>query len=185
MRKSITILLALMFVFPGCLDDEDIVEDILEEEGYEGDCTINCLESECDGPGKGDCSQCVEGFMLVDGDGDGHGECIEVFEPHIPELVEVPQDEGCDNINPLHCMFPFPSNAFLSEDPTTVTGYRVNYTKTSVPGSGTFRQVEIPGLNRLDGMSPSTQILTAFDEDPVLTGVANQTQSCLTLLEKF
>ena len=96
MRKSITILLALMFVFPGCLDDEDIVEDILEEEGieevgYEGDCTSNCLESECDGPGKGDCSQCVEGFMLVDGDGDGHGECIEVFEPHIPELVEVPQ----------------------------------------------------------------------------------------------
>ena len=71
-------------------------------------------------------------------------------------------------------MFPFPSNAFLTEDSSTVTGYRVNYTKTSVPGSGTFKQVEIPGLNRLDGMSPSTQILTAFDEDPVLTGVANQ-----------
>ncbi len=91
-----------------------------------------------------------------------------------PELVSVPYEEGCDNINPLHCMFPFPSNAFLSADSSTVTGYRVNYTKTTIPGSGTFKQVEIPGLNRLDGMSPSTQILTAFDEDPVLTGVANQ-----------
>ena len=91
-----------------------------------------------------------------------------------PELVSVPYEEGCDNINPLHCMFPFPSNAFLRADSSTVTGYRVNYTKTTIPGSGTFKQVEIPGLNRLDGMSPSTQILTAFDEDPVLTGVANQ-----------
>jgi len=34
MRKSLTILLALMFVFAGCLDDKDVfVEDILEEQG--------------------------------------------------------------------------------------------------------------------------------------------------------
>ena len=52
MRKSITILLALMFVFPGCLDDEGAsVEDILDEEniegeGYEGVCTDNCQDSE-------------------------------------------------------------------------------------------------------------------------------------------
>ena len=91
-----------------------------------------------------------------------------------PELVQVPYEEGCDNINPLHCMLPFPSTAFLREDLNSLTGYRVNYTKTTIPGSGTFKQVEIPGLNRLDGMSPSTQILTAFNDDPVLTGVANQ-----------
>ena len=77
MRQSLAILVVLLFVFPGCLDDEDIlVEEDIEVPGYEGDCTSNCLESECDGPGKGDCSQCVEGFMLVDGDGDGNGECI-------------------------------------------------------------------------------------------------------------
>jgi len=91
-----------------------------------------------------------------------------------PELVQVPYEKGCDNINPLHCMLPFPSTAFLREDPNSLTGYRVNYTKTTIPGSGTFKQVEIPGLNRLDGMSPSTQILTAFDDNPVLNGVANQ-----------
>jgi hypothetical protein len=91
-----------------------------------------------------------------------------------PVLVQVPYEKGCDNINPLHCMLPFPSTAFLREDSNSLTGYRVNYTKTTIPGSGTWKQVEIPGLNRLDGMSPSTQILTAFDDDPVLARVANQ-----------
>ena len=154
MRKSITILLALMFVFPGCLDEET---DSLDNSD---DSKIN--ESEND-----PLNETVN----------------QTEEIREPELIEVPYEEGCDNINPLHCMFPFPSNAFLSEDSTTVTGYRVNYTKTSVPGSGTFRQVEIPGLNRLDGMSPSTQILTAFDEDPVLTAVANQSTIEKSLIE--
>jgi len=145
MRKSLTILLALMFVFPGCLDEE--IEDL-----------DNSDDSKNNESGNEPLNETVN----------------QTEEVREPELIEVPYEEGCDNINPLHCMFPFPSNVFLREDSTTVTGYRVNYTKTSVPGSGTFRQVEIPGLNRLDGMSPSTQILTAFDEDPVLTGVANQ-----------
>ena len=71
-------------------------------------------------------------------------------------------------------MFPFPSNAFLDYDSTTATGYRVNYTETTIPGSRTFKQAEIPGLNRLDGMSPSSQIITAFEQEPKLVNVANQ-----------
>ena len=80
-------------------------------------------------------------------------------------------------------MLPFPSSAFLRDDSTTATGYRVNYTATTVPGSGTFRQVEVPGLNRLDGMSPSTQIMTAFEDDPVLANVANQSTIEKSLLD--
>jgi len=145
MHKNFVILVALLFVFPGCLDEEI---DKLD----------NIDDSEINESGNESLNETVN----------------QTEEVREPELIEVPYEEGCDNINPLHCMFPFPSSVFLSEDSTTVTGYRVNYTKTTVPGSGTFRQVEIPGLNRLDGMSPSTQILTAFDEDPALTGVANQ-----------
>jgi len=40
------------------------------------------------------------------------------------EVLTVPHSNGCDNINPIHCMLPFPSNAFLLDDSTTITGKR-------------------------------------------------------------
>lgn len=88
--------------------------------------------------------------------------------------VEVVTTDGCENMNPLHCMLPFPSNAFLTADNSTTTGYKVNYASNTLPDSGTTSNVEISGLNRFDGFSPSTQIMTAFTTVPNLTGVANQ-----------
>ena len=107
-------------------------------------------------------------------------------EPNNPEVpdapqvttITVPHTDGCDNLNPLHCMLPFPSDAFLIEDNTTETGLRVNYAENTLPVSGSLsnsgESVQIESLNRLDGMSPSTQIMTAFSTLPNLTGVANQ-----------
>ena len=93
-------------------------------------------------------------------------------------IISVPHTDGCDNLNPLHCMLPFPSDAFLVEDNTTVTGHRVNYAENTLPVSGSLsnsgESVQIESLNRLDGMSPSTQIMTAFSTLPNLTGVADQ-----------
>jgi hypothetical protein len=90
----------------------------------------------------------------------------------------IPHTDGCDNLNPLHCMLPFPSDAFLIEDNTTVTGLRVNYAENTLPVSGSLsnqgESVQIESLNFLDGMSPSTQIMTAFSTLPNLAGVANQ-----------
>ncbi len=88
--------------------------------------------------------------------------------------VEVVTTDGCENLNPLHCMLPFPSNAFLTADTSTRTGYKVNYASNTLPSSGTTSNVEIVALNRFDGFSPSTQIMTAFTTVPNLTGVANQ-----------
>ena len=88
--------------------------------------------------------------------------------------VEVVTTDGCENMNPLHCMLPFPSNAFLTADNSTTTGYKVNYASNTLPDSGTNSNVEILGLNRFDGFSPSTQIMTAFTTVPNLTGIANQ-----------
>jgi len=88
--------------------------------------------------------------------------------------VEVRHDAGCDDLNPIHCLLPFPSDAFLAEDATTTTGFRVNYANTSLPGTGISDHVEITGLNRFDGITPSTQIMTAFTTVPDLTGVADQ-----------
>jgi len=96
----------------------------------------------------------------------------------LPTIVAVEQTTGCDNLNPIHCMLPFPSDAFLIEDNSTVTGLRVNYAENTLPVSGSLsnsgENAEIESLNLLDGMSPSTQIMTAFNTLPNLTGVADQ-----------
>ena len=95
-----------------------------------------------------------------------------------PETVSVAHTDGCDNLNPIHCMLPFPSDAFLIEDNATATGLRVNYAENTLPVSGSLSNsgdsVQIESLNHLDGMSPSTQIMTAFNTLPNLTGVADQ-----------
>ena len=90
------------------------------------------------------------------------------------EVTAVPHTEGCDSLSTIHCMLPFPSDAFLREDPTTETGWRVNYSVSTFPASGSVDEVSIPNINLLDGMSPSTQIMTAFTQAPVLTDVADQ-----------
>ena len=96
----------------------------------------------------------------------------------LPTIIAVEQTTGCDNLNPIHCMLPFPSDAFLIEDNTTVTGLRVNYAENTLPVSGSLsnsgENAEIESLNLMDGMSPSTQIMTAFSTLPNLTGVADQ-----------
>ena len=102
----------------------------------------------------------------------------EIIETPLPTVIAVEQTDGCDNLNPLHCMLPFPSDGFLIEDNSTVTGLRVNYAENTLPVSGSLsnsgESVQIESLNLLDGMSPSTQIMTAFSTFPNLTGVADQ-----------
>ena len=101
--------------------------------------------------------------------------------PVIMDPISVPQTAGCDNLNPINCMLPFPSDAFLNPDNTTVTGLRVNYATSTLPVSGLGYVPEIPSLNILDGMSPSTQIMTAFSSMANLTGVADQNNVPLSL----
>ncbi|MDE0573958.1 MAG: hypothetical protein OSB32_00015 [Candidatus Poseidoniales archaeon] len=102
----------------------------------------------------------------------------DIFVPDDVIILNIPRTDGCDNLNPLHCMLPFPSDAFLIEDNTTVTGLRVNYAENTLPVSGSLsnsgESVQIESLNRLDGMSATTQIMTAFSTLPNLTGVADQ-----------
>ena len=73
----------------------------------------------------------------------------------LPSIVAVPQTGGCDNLNPIHCMLPFPSDAFLREDNSTVTGYRVNYAENTFPVSGSLagqgENVQIDSINLMDG----------------------------------
>ena len=42
----------------------------------------------------------------------------------IPETLEIEGSEFCDDTNQIHCMLPFPSGAFLSEDSSQDTGFK-------------------------------------------------------------
>ena len=99
---------------------------------------------------------------------------IDDIEDPMPTILDVPNEAGCDNLNPHHCMLPFPSDAFLVEDASTDTGFRVNIPSGIIPASGSTDPVEIPRINQLDGMSTATQIMTTFDTVPDLASVAYQ-----------
>ena len=90
------------------------------------------------------------------------------------EILDIPHTDGCDNTNPIHCMLPFPSDAFLINDQSTITGKRIHYSSNTIPGSGTVNPIEIPILNQMDGASPNTQIMTAFTIEPDISELAGQ-----------
>jgi hypothetical protein len=81
--------------------------------------------------------------------------------------IAVPHTAGCENINPLHCAMPFPSDRFLAEDASTTTGYRLGYTQEVIPEG--LEGFDFTPWERLDGHSPVTQIMTLFESPADLT----------------
>ncbi len=90
------------------------------------------------------------------------------------EIIEIGGSEFCDDTNHIHCMLPFPSGAFLDADETSDTGYSLSIDGEAIPDTRSSVSDNMVILDRLDGFSPSTQIFTAFDEVPNITGMATQ-----------
>ena len=90
------------------------------------------------------------------------------------EIIEIGDSEFCDDTNHIHCMLPFPSGAFLDVDETRDTGYSLSIDGEAIPDTRSSVSDNMVILDRLDGFSPSTQIFTAFDEVPNITGMATQ-----------
>ena len=72
----------------------------------------------------------------------------------VSSLVGPFLEGDCDPIVPERCGFPFPSNVYLKEDPTTATGYRVNFGETTLPLANSGYQNVPDLLNQSDGFSP-------------------------------
>jgi len=87
------------------------------------------------------------------------------------EPISVPIEEGCENLNPQHCAFPWPSDRFLIEDAETATGYRLDYTDEVIPDG--VEEFDLTPLQRLDGFSPASQIMTLFPTPPDLSAAAS------------
>ena len=60
-------------------------------------------------------------------------------------------------------LMPWPSSVFLAEDPSTVTGYRIDLPAEAMPVSIFAGPVDATPWSRLDGFSPSGAILAAFE----------------------
>ena len=82
--------------------------------------------------------------------------------------------DPCDELNPLNCMLPYPSDRYLVEDASTATGYRLKFEARAVPKNFLAQPFDTTPYERFDGMSPSSQIITLFSQPPDLAGAASQ-----------
>jgi hypothetical protein len=67
---------------------------------------------------------------------------------------------GCDPIDPEVCLLPWPNDYFTREDATTATGKRLNLLPTTTPRNVAGKPIDVTELNRHDGFSPGSAILT-------------------------
>lgn len=86
----------------------------------------------------------------------------------------------CEGLIQAKCLLPYPSLAFLRDDPSTTTGLRVEYPRQAMPANGEGVRVDPAEWNRLDGFSPASLVVAFFPEGvdlaasrvPTITGVA-------------
>ena len=151
------LIIAMMLISAGCLgnnDDEKEAEDIQPILPLTGCMDITAINY-------------YENATISD-------DSCEFPDEPADDLLSIPHRDGCDNTNPIHCMLPFPSDAFLVDDDSTNTGKRISYSSNTIPSSGTVSQINLPIINQIDGASPNTQIMTAFVTDPDVSKMAGQ-----------
>jgi len=69
----------------------------------------------------------------------------------------------CENLNPLHCMMPWPSSRYLVADEGTITKRRMRIPAAAMPKNQWDEQIDSAPYERFDGFSPMTSMITVFD----------------------
>jgi hypothetical protein len=82
----------------------------------------------------------------------------------------------CDDSNGFVCALPWPSDRYLAEDSATETGYRLAYDYRALPTNALGKAIDVAPYERLDGMSPASQLMTVLVPSPDLdaSGAARQ-----------
>lgn len=70
----------------------------------------------------------------------------------------------CNPLGGPSCLLPWPSTAFLTEDTTTATGYRLDLETASMPVNIDSLPVDPAYFNRFDGFAPSGPLVAVFPE---------------------
>jgi hypothetical protein len=88
----------------------------------------------------------------------------------------------CDPTDHAACLLPFPNDRFTVADPSTDTGRRISISPLAMPRNVLNKPVDPTELNRNDGWSPGTPILTSVDGlDIKRTGLATLANPALSL----
>lgn len=95
------------------------------------------------------------------------------------------QSVKCDFLVAEHCLLPFPSSTFLSPDPNTPTGVRVDIDIEAMPRNRDQRRIDPAEHNTFDGFSPGAVLIAIFTEgvDLVASGVPPITDIARSLEE--
>ncbi len=80
--------------------------------------------------------------------------------PPAPGDVELPDGTNCDQLDPAHCLQPFPSNRFTKPQAGTDTGRRIDIPRAAMPTNRAGIQADPAELNRNDGFSPGSALIT-------------------------
>jgi hypothetical protein len=84
--------------------------------------------------------------------------------PHVqagaPGDSDVQVTGSCDDLDPAHCLLPFPNDLFTVANSFTDTGKLVDLDITSMPRNVAGKPIEPTEWNRNDGFSPGMPILT-------------------------
>jgi len=81
----------------------------------------------------------------------------------------------CDELDRAACLLPFPSDRWTVADPTTATGLRLDLSPLQMPRNVANKPMDPTELNRNDGWSQGTPILTSVPGlDLARTGLATQ-----------
>ncbi|MCB9599984.1 MAG: hypothetical protein H6721_00095 [Sandaracinus sp.] len=76
--------------------------------------------------------------------------------------IDVTRPE-CENLDPTHCLMPYPSSRFLATDEGTETGFRVAIPAEALPRNQFDEQADPDTWNRFDGFSPATSLIAGFE----------------------
>lgn len=79
----------------------------------------------------------------------------------------------CDSLQDAACSLPWPSNYYLADDSSTVTGKRLEFRRDALPQRRNGMLLDGSSWSRLDGYGVSTPILFVF-ENIDLTGLASE-----------
>jgi hypothetical protein len=76
-----------------------------------------------------------------------------------PPAVE-PRRSTCDPLDPASCLQPFPDNYFTRPDASSATGLRLDFPPAAMPANKAGVRVDPTDINRGDGFSPGSMIVT-------------------------
>ncbi len=102
-----------------------------------------------------------------------------------PDPIHVLVEPHCEPTSPRHCMLPWPSSTWLTEDASTATGYRLTYDAEGVPRNDSWDPVDVEPYTLRDGFSPASTMLAAFRPDvdvDAIEGLAVEGRDDLSLL---